>query len=124
MTLNRNQYRADDAKCENLSGMKVLHICGRTEKIRAEMAETGFDGLSIEVEDVVAAKSVIGEVKILGNISLSKTLFLGKPEDMKEEARKALRSGVNLLEPNCGISPSTPVENIKAMVEARDEYYA
>jgi len=104
--------------------MKVLHICGRTEKIRAEMAETGFDGLSIEVEDVVAAKSVIGEVKILGNVSLSKTLFLGKPEDMKEEARKALRSGVNLLEPNCGISPSTPVENIKAMVEARDEYYA
>jgi len=109
---------------ENLRGMKVLHICGRTDKILAEMAETGFDGLSIEVEDVAAAKSVVGEVKILGNVSSSKTLFLGKPEDVKAEARKALRSGVNLLEPNCGISPSTPLENIKAMVEARDEYCA
>jgi len=108
----------------NLRGIKVLHICGYTDKILPEMAETGFDGLSIEVEDVAAAKSLVGDVKILGNVSSSKTLFQGKPEDVKEEARKALLGGVNLLEPDCGISPLTPIANIKAMVEARDEYYA
>jgi len=108
---------------DNLEGLKVLHICGRTEKILADMAETGFDGLSIEVEDIAAAKSVVGNVKVLGNVSSNKTLFMGKPEQVKAEARKALEGGVDLLEPNCGISPITPLENIKAMVEARDEFY-
>ena len=108
----------------NLRGLKVLHICGRTERILADMAETGFDGLSIEAEDIATAKSVVGDVKVLGNVSSSKTLFFGKLEEVKAEARKAMESGVDLLEPNCGISPVTPLENIKAMVEARNEYYS
>jgi [methyl-Co(III) methanol-specific corrinoid protein]:coenzyme M methyltransferase len=109
---------------DNLRGVKVLHICGRTDKILKDMSETGFDGLSIEVEDIAVAKSIVGDAKVLGNISSSKTLFFGKPEEVKAEARKALKSSVDLLEPNCGISPVTPLENIKAMVEARNEYYS
>lgn len=109
---------------ENLRGLKVLHICGRTDKILKDMAETGFDGLSLEADDIASAKSVIGDVRILGNVSSAKTLFMGKPDDVKMEARTALESGVDLLEPNCGVSPTTPLQNIKALVEARNEYYA
>ncbi|MFX0089858.1 MAG: MtaA/CmuA family methyltransferase [Promethearchaeota archaeon] len=109
---------------DNLRELKVLHICGRTDKILKDIAETGFDGLSLEVEDIASAKSVIGDVRILGNVSSAKTLFMGTPEQVKAEVRNALESGVDLLEPDCGISPNTPLENIKAMVEARNEYYS
>lgn len=107
----------------NLGGIRVLHICGRTEKIIPHMVETGFDGISIE-EDIARIKPLVGDVKILGNVSSKDTLFRGSPEEVKDEVRKALVDGVDLLEPECGFSPITPLKNIKAMVEARDEFYA
>ena len=107
----------------NLKGLKVLHICGRTDRILKDIAETGYDGLSLEIEDIRSMKSIVGNTRILGNVSSQKTLFSGSPEQVKAEAKKALDSGVDLLEPNCGISPTTPLQNIKAMVEARNEYF-
>lgn len=108
---------------DNLGGLKVLHICGRTLQIVSDMAKTGFDGLSLE-EDIAQVKQLCGDVKVLGNISSSKTLIFGSPDEVKVEAKKALEAKVDLLEPNCGISPITPLANIKAMVEARDEFFA
>lgn len=108
---------------EELGGIRVLHVCGNTEKILNDMAETGFDALSIETKDVTSAKSLVGEVKILGSVSSSNTLTFGSPEEVKVEAKRYLEGGVDLLEPNCGFSPITPLENVKAMVKARDEFY-
>jgi [methyl-Co(III) methanol-specific corrinoid protein]:coenzyme M methyltransferase len=107
----------------SLGGIKVLHICGRAEKHVPDMVETGFDGISIEeIVDISRIKPLVGNVKILGNVSSKKTLIFGSPSQVKEEARKALEAGVDLLEPGCGISPITPLENIKALVEAVKEF--
>lgn len=107
---------------DNLGGIRVLHICGRTEKIIADMAETGFDGLSIEIKDIASIKPIVGDVKILGNVSSKDTLIFGSKEKVKAEAIKALEDGVDLLEPSCGISPTVPLENIKVLVEAAKEF--
>jgi len=108
----------------SLGGIRVLHICGYTERIVPNMAETGFDGLSVAEEaNIAGIKPLVGDAKILGNVSSKKTLILDSPDDVKAEARKALETGVDLLEPGCGISPITPLRNIKAMVEARNEFY-
>jgi len=101
----------------SLGGLRVLHICGETRGIETDMAETGFDGISIEAVDVAHVKSIVGDVKILGNVSSSKTLMFGSPDDVKAEARKSLNEGVDLLEPTCGIPLTAPLENVKAMVE-------
>jgi len=107
---------------DNLGGVRVLHICGHAEKIVPDMVETGFNGISIEeVVDVASIKNLVGDVKILGNVSSKKTLVFDSPNDVKAEARKALEAGVDLLEPGCGISPIVPLENIKALVEAVKE---
>jgi len=103
---------------DNLGGIKVLHICGRTNKIIPDMVETGFDGISIEEADIASIKPLVGDVKILGNVSSKKTLPLGSPDEVKAEAKKALKAGVDLLEPSCGIPTITPLENVKALVEA------
>jgi len=104
---------------KNLGGPRLLHICGGTEVIIPDMAETGFDGISIdEAVDVATMKPLVGTTKILGNVSSKSTLVFGSPEDVKKETRRALESGVDFLEPGCGFSPMTPIDNIKAMVDA------
>lgn len=106
---------------DSLGGMKVLHICGRTEEIIPDMVETGFDGISIEEADIASVKPRVRDVKILGNVSSKKTLPFGSPNEVKAEAKKALKAGVDLLEPSCGIPTITPLENVKALVEAVEE---
>ena len=71
------------------------------------------------------AKEVIGDrARFVGNISSPFTLLPGPIDKIKAEAKQALEEGVDVLAPGCGIAPMTPLENIKAMVAARDEYYA
>jgi [methyl-Co(III) methanol-specific corrinoid protein]:coenzyme M methyltransferase len=123
---------------------KVLHICGSTEPIIKDMAATGFDGLSVEEKvDISRAKEEIkggGKTirvggrtmsmgggdkvpKIIGNISSSETLFRGSPDQVEEEVKKVLEAGVDIIAPSCGLAPGSPLKNIKAMVEARNEFH-
>jgi len=148
---SRLQYLAGRIKTK-----KVLHICGASMPIVRDMAECGFDAISIEDKvDIAKAKETIKSgavsrpafsvgggfggfggggfraggggppraVKIAGNVSTAKTLFTGKPEEVKEEALGALKAGTDLLAPACGIAPGSPLANIRAMIEARDEYF-
>ncbi len=120
---------------------KVIHICGASTPIVSDMADAGFDAISIEDKvDLAKAKELVKGggrsmmvagrmmtsqprvVKVAGNVSTAKTLFMGRPEDVKSEAKKALEAGTDLLAPACGIAPRTPLANIQALVEARDEF--
>lgn len=111
------------------AGVKVpmiLHICGDVTAIVPDMADCGFESISIEekVKDLAGAKEkVAGKVSICGNVSSPFVLLAGTIDNVKEASKAALEAGVNVLAPGCGIAPDTKVENIKAMVEARDEYY-
>ena len=107
----------------DLSGIRILHVCGYTNPILSDIIGTGFDGISVE-SDIASIKPLAGDTKILGNVSSKKTMILGSTEDVKAESKKALKAGVDLLEPECGVSLITPIKNIKALVEARDEYYS
>lgn len=107
----------------NLGGIRVLHICGRTEKLVPDMCESGFDGISIEeAVNIANIKNLVGDVKILGNVSSKKTLVFGTPEEVKAEAINAIQAGADLLEPGCGISSVVPLANVKAFVDAAKEY--
>ena len=111
------------------AGVKVpmiLHICGDVTAIIPDMADCGFASISIEekVKDMAGAKAkVAGKVSICGNVSSPFVLLAGTPEKVAEAATTALKAGVDVLAPGCGIAPDTPVANLKAMVAARDAYY-
>ncbi|MCP8313688.1 MAG: MtaA/CmuA family methyltransferase [archaeon] len=107
---------------EELKGLRVLHVCGKVGPIIEDMAECGFDGISIEEPlNIGKIKPMVGGVKILGNIQ-SKNLALNTPDAVKEETKKALEAGVDLLEAGEGILLPTPLDNIKAMVETVKEW--
>ena len=111
----------------SVDSVTILHICGNVNPILSYMADCGFEGLSVEekVGSPKKAKEVIGNrARFVGNISSPFTLLPGPVEKIKAEAKQALEEGVDVLAPGCGIAPMTPLENIKAMVAARDEFYA
>ncbi len=111
----------------SVNSVTVLHICGNVNPILSDMADCGFEGLSVEekIGSPKKAKEVIGNrARFVGNISSPFTLLPGPVDKIKAEAKQALEEGVDVLAPGCGIAPMTPLENIKAMVAARDEYFA
>ena len=110
----------------SVNSVTVLHVCGNVNPILDYMADCGFEGLSVEekVGSVKKAKDVIGDrARFVGNISSPFVLLPGPIDKIKDECKKALEEGVDVLAPGCGIAPMTPVSHIKAMVEARNEYY-
>ncbi len=112
--------------CKKVKGMKILHMCGDASPFLETLSECGFEGISVEekVRDLKSAKKSLGNgICLIGNVASSSTLLCGSREDVKAEARKSLEGGVDILAPGCGIAPLTPLENMKALVEARDEYY-
>jgi [methyl-Co(III) methanol-specific corrinoid protein]:coenzyme M methyltransferase len=111
--------------CKKLNGPKILHICGDVGGSLKTLSECGFDAISIEEKvSIKAAKAAIGDrARVIGNIAPSSTLLFGTPEHVKAEAKKCLSDGVDILAPGCGIAPMTPLSNMRAIVEARDEWY-
>ena len=61
--------------------------------------------------------------KLIGNISSSQTLFRDSPDEVKKKVKDVLESGIDKLAPSCCLAPRSPLENIKAMVKGRNEFY-
>lgn len=111
----------------SVNSVTVLHICGKVNAILSDMADCGFEGLSVEekIGNAIEGKKIIGDrARLVGNVSSPFTLLPGPIDKIKAEAKVALEGGIDVLAPGCGIAPMTPLENIKAMVAARDEYYS
>jgi [methyl-Co(III) methanol-specific corrinoid protein]:coenzyme M methyltransferase len=105
---------------EKIRGKIILHICGNTNKLLPLIAETGFEGFSFEgpTVPVETAREAIGNKMILiGNVP-TKTLLMEPPENVLRDADAAIRGGIDLLAPACGVALQTPLANMKAMAQA------
>jgi [methyl-Co(III) methanol-specific corrinoid protein]:coenzyme M methyltransferase len=97
----------------------LLHICGNTTSYLPYMPDTGIDALSVDAQvDIGFAKAILGrKVAICGGVPTITTLLFGTPEKVKEAAINAIKSGVDMLMPSCGIPPRTPLANFRALVD-------
>ena len=107
----------------------LLHICGDTRKILPLMASTGTDILEIDSKvDMAEAKALTGgRVALMGNLDPSAVLLQRTPELIKSTAQTAMKncdalSGGFILGSGCEVAPKSPVENIKALVEAAHSF--
>lgn len=112
--------------CREIKGTKILHMCGDASAVLSPLAEVGFEGISIEEKVSVGyAREIVGNrVALIGNVSPSDTLLTKSPDIIKKEAKACLEDGIDILAPGCGLAPMTPLKNVRAFVEARDEYYS
>lgn len=108
-----------------VGGPLILHVCGNCSDRLELFAQSGVDAYHFEWQvDAREAVRRIGQtVSLVGNINNPQTLLQGTPEDVYRQARYAIEAGVNLIGPECAIPLSTPLENLKAIVEAAGEGY-
>lgn len=96
----------------------IVHICGRLDRVLDEVARIDCDAFSFDATISVRAmrERLPGRV-LMGNVSTF-ALEEATPEKVRTMTGVTLRSGVDVVAPACGISMSTPTENLRAMTDA------
>lgn len=98
----------------------VLSVCGRTARAIDVVTQAGATALSVdELGDVSLTRSALGPERMLfGNINPVDVLAYGEKEDVNRAVREAAAGGVDAIWPGCDLWPDTPLENLRALVEA------
>ncbi|PKN64891.1 MAG: MtaA/CmuA family methyltransferase [Deltaproteobacteria bacterium HGW-Deltaproteobacteria-15] len=106
-------------------GPIILHVCGNCSDRLELFAQSGVDGYHFEwqVDSKEAVRRVGDRISLVGNINNPQALLQGTPEDVYKQARYAIEAGVNIIGPECAVPLSTPLENLRAIVEAAEEGY-
>jgi MtaA/CmuA family methyltransferase len=108
-----------------VGGPLILHVCGDCSDRLELFAKSGVDGYHFEwqVDSREAVRRVGNEISLVGNINNPQALLQGTPEDVYKQARYAIEAGVHIIAPECAIPLTTPLENLRAIVEAVEEGY-
>ena len=106
----------------------LLHICGDTSKFLDVLPETGADIMSFDYKvDLAAAREALdGKMAFTGNMDpvaimndSSADVVFEKVNECIEKAQG--KKGGYIVMPGCDIPPTTPLENIEAMIRASHE---
>jgi [methyl-Co(III) methanol-specific corrinoid protein]:coenzyme M methyltransferase len=113
-------------KIKEMGAYVVVHVCSDVRPVLHLMPKLGGDALSIaEMVPMAEAREKVGDkVTLMGNVNQLYTLIKKKPDDVMEESKKCIADGTDILAGGCGFAPTTPLANMKAMVEAAKKYGA
>lgn len=106
----------------------ILHICGDTTSILADMADTDASAIELDSKtDASRAREVLaGRAAFFGNIDPVHVLAQGSVRLVEEKTRELLRIFADsprfVLNAGCAIPPETPPANIAAMIRAAREF--
>lgn len=106
----------------------VIHICGNTTSILKSFAQYPFCGFELDYKtDAAIAKRTAGAGHVLfGNIDPSGIIARGTPEQVRETTGALIEiwkpGGAFILNAGCAIPATTPPENVRALVDAAEEF--
>jgi [methyl-Co(III) methanol-specific corrinoid protein]:coenzyme M methyltransferase len=92
----------------------IAHVCGQLSSVSQQVASLGGNAVSTDaMVSLRDLKDRYPHLTTMGNLSTIK-LEQGAPESVRRSVDLLLRDGVDILAPACGLSTSTPLDNIKA----------
>jgi uroporphyrinogen decarboxylase len=106
----------------------TVHICGKTTNRLDQIPLTGADIMSVDYKDDLADVRRIlgGRIAFAGNMNPVAVMLKETPAGVAASCRQAIAAaGATegyILMPGCDIPPSTPIENVKAMVDTAHEF--
>ncbi|MFB0561502.1 MAG: uroporphyrinogen decarboxylase family protein [Candidatus Lokiarchaeia archaeon] len=106
----------------------ALHICGDVNHLIDKLVELGPGMLSLDspVNLAEAKEKIAGRVVLVGNIDPVKVMLEGTQEDVKQACKECIRQaaagGMYMLATGCEVPPETPLENLRALMDAGREY--
>lgn len=96
----------------------IIHICGRLKSIYPELNNLHSDVVSFDsISSVTQVLKNVENKAVMGNVS-TLTIQNSTPEEVERLANTCMDLGVNILSPACGIGTTSPIENVRAMVNA------
>jgi len=102
-------------------GGVIVHICGKLKSVYENLQNLKCDAISFDsITSVKEVKQNVSGKAIMGNVS-TLTLFNGECDLIKNISSHCIKNGVDILSPACGIGITTPLKNIKTMVEVAKE---
>src|SRR5687768_896650 len=111
-------FPAEKQLIEELPKPCVLSVCGATNKSMHLLAQTGVDAISVDqLTDLAAARAVLTETLLFGNLDPVATLWTGNEAQITEAVHKSKEAGVDAVWPGCDMVPQTHIENIAAMLK-------
>jgi len=117
--------------CKGYDVDTIYHICGNSMHLIKNMVNSGVNGLSLDSPEagvtlVEAIRKVPEDVIVIGNLNPVGKILTGSPVKVKEEVNELLKSVDRfpnfILSTGCDLPKNTPIENIKAFMEAGREY--
>ena len=103
----------------------ILHICGRTVDRMGFISQTGMAAFHFDSknEPTESMAEVSDRISLVGNINNPETLYSKGPEEVRDEVIKNLDAGVQLVGPECAIPLQTPIENLKEIPIAVQDWH-
>jgi MtaA/CmuA family methyltransferase len=96
----------------------IVHICGNVKCLGDILARIAAEAVSVDsVVSMKTLKSLAAEKVTMGNVS-TYLLERGDTEAVYKMASLCLSHGADILAPACGVSPKTPIDNLKSMARA------
>lgn len=104
---------------QNYYAASLVHICGNLRSIFPLLSRLHTRAISIDsATSIPAMQKALGKKQVLvGNVS-THLLLNCTPRAIERASRVCLKRGVRILSPACGISPFTPLSNMRAMAAA------
>lgn len=107
---------------ERYQAPSIVHICGDVRTLGKALADIDAEIISVDsVVSVGQLKELAGDKVSMGNVS-THLLERSGPAEVLEAGKGRLRAGVDILAPACGISPRTPIANIRSLYEAARDW--
>jgi len=108
---------------QNIESPAVLHICGKTNAIVADMVECGPDAISVDQKnDLAATREQLGpDVLVLGNINPYEILVDGNVDEVRDAVHASVTDGASAVWPGCDVWPSAPAQNMQTFVNTIKE---
>lgn len=102
----------------------MLHICGDTLDRIDYICQTGVSFFHFEskVEASKAVETCGGRTKLIGNINNPLTLLFKRPKDVRAQVFNAIKSGIDIIGPECAVPLTTPLENLIEIAIATKDF--
>jgi [methyl-Co(III) methanol-specific corrinoid protein]:coenzyme M methyltransferase len=102
---------------QRLETPAIVHICGKISPVRHLTASLRANALSTDaMVNLRALKEEYPHLTTMGNVS-TYILERGPAAKIERLAERLVRDGIDIVSPACGLSTSTPLENIRALTD-------
>jgi [methyl-Co(III) methanol-specific corrinoid protein]:coenzyme M methyltransferase len=96
----------------------IVHICGDVRTVKEHLFTLRGDALSVDaMVNLAALKGEQESLTTMGNLSTYLLQQAGAARTIRAGTETLLKNNIDIIAPACGLSTSTPLENIRALTE-------